>query len=68
MDDEILNLGTHKTYVLCERPKNRKVIGCKWVYKHKEDDKGYVSHYKARLITQGFTQVLGVDYMEPMYW
>jgi hypothetical protein len=62
MDKELLNLRTRKTYVLCERPKNRKVMGCKRVYKRKEDDKGYVSHYKARLVAHGFTQVPGVDY------
>jgi hypothetical protein len=62
MDKELLNLRTRKTFVLCERPKYRKVIGCKWVYMCKEDDKGYVSRYKAQLVAQGFTQVPGVDY------
>lgn len=43
-------------------PKDRKAIGCKWVYKIKKDVTGSVSKYKARLVAQGFNQQYGLDY------
>ena len=42
-------------------PQGRKAIGCHWVLEFREDNKGG-SIYKTRLIAQGFSQVLGVDY------
>ena len=42
---------------LTNLPKGCKTIGCRWVFDIKGDD-----HKKARLVTQGFSQVEGVDY------
>jgi hypothetical protein len=40
-------------------PKQRKVIGCKWVFKKKRDE-----YHRARLVAQGFSQVSRVDFTE----
>lgn len=55
MVDEMLSLETANTWDLVELPKDRKPIGCKWVYKLKSDSTGAVK-YKARLVAQGFSQ------------
>lgn len=40
------------------------VIGTKWIYKNKSDEKENVTRNKARLVTQGYTQIEGVDFDE----
>lgn len=45
-------------------PSHRKSIGCKWVYRVKENLDGSVNKYKARLVAKGFHQQQGFDYNE----
>jgi hypothetical protein len=45
-------------------PKDKKAIGCKWVYKVKHNADGFVSRYKTRLVTKGYAQSYGMDYEE----
>ena len=54
-------LGNLCLYLL---PKEKKTVGCKWVFaiKHKVD--GTIEIYKAWLVTKGYTQFYGVDYQE----
>lgn len=39
-------------------------IGCKWVFRVKENYDGTVNKYKARLVAKGFHQQFGTDYTE----
>lgn len=64
MQSEHNSLQKHGTWTVVNRPVNRKVIKCKWVYKVKRDTNGNIVKYKARLVAKGFTQVHGVDYGE----
>ncbi|GKG05096.1 putative ribonuclease H-like domain-containing protein, partial [Tanacetum coccineum] len=41
-----------------------KVIGTKWVYKNKRDERGVVVRNKSRLVAQGYTQEEGIDHDE----
>ena len=39
-------------------------MGSKWVFKANKDASGNIIRYKARLVTQGFSQVPGVDHFD----
>ncbi|KAI5340566.1 hypothetical protein L3X38_019840 [Prunus dulcis] len=64
MNIEIDALNKNKTWDLVPLPREKKVVGCRWVFtlKHKAD--GSIDNYKARLIAKGYTQTYGVDYLE----
>ena len=62
--NELQNLNGKKTWELTKAPKNRKIIGCRWVFKLKRDAEGKIQKYKARLVAKGFSQVPGVDFEE----
>ena len=40
------------------------MIGTKWVFRNKHNQDGIVVRNKARLVTQGYTQVDGLDFGE----
>ena len=52
----LTNMGVWK---LVPRPKDCKVMKCRWTYVLKSD-----SQYKAQLVPKGYTQVQGIDYEE----
>ncbi|MCI81567.1 retrovirus-related pol polyprotein from transposon TNT 1-94, partial [Trifolium medium] len=41
-----------------------KAIGCKWIFRIKENPDGTIKKYKARLVAKGFLQTPGVDFTE----
>ena len=61
---KIESINENNVWDLAELPENKRVIGCKWVFKRKLKANGSVERYKARLVTQGFSQHFGVDYDE----
>ena len=52
-------LGDSGTWDLTPLPKEKKAIGCKWVYKD-----GTINRYKARLVAKGYAQTYGIDFEE----
>ncbi|MCH79396.1 retrotransposon protein putative Ty1-copia subclass [Trifolium medium] len=63
MNEEMLSLEKNRTWKLVPFPKNKRVVGSKWVFKKKEGISGVEApRYKARLVAKGFTQVEGIDY------
>jgi len=64
MDEEMVALDANATWELITLPKEKKTIGCKWVYKVKHNANGYVNKYKARLVAKGYAQTYGIDYEE----
>lgn len=64
MDSEYKSLLENKTWILVPRPRNKKVLSNRWVFKTKSNQKGEVEKFKARLVVRGHTQREGVDYEE----
>jgi transposase InsO family protein len=62
MEEEIGTLKKMGTWTLKDLPKDRKEIGCKWVFVRKRNEKGEIVQWKARLVAQGFSQKPGTDY------
>ena len=44
-------------------PKGKHPVECRWIYTIKYKSDGSLDRYKARLVTKGYTQVYGGDYL-----
>jgi hypothetical protein len=64
MDEELDQIEKNDTWELVPRPKNKNVIGTKWVFRNKLNEDGHVTRNKARLVCKGYTQVEGIDFEE----
>jgi histone deacetylase 1/2 len=64
MQLEYKALMENKTWSLVPLPPHKKAIGCKWVFRVKENADGTVNKYKARLVAKGFAQTTGFDFTE----
>ena len=52
--EEMKAIEDNDTWELVDPPVACRPIGLKWVYKVKQDERGALFKYKARLITRGF--------------
>ena len=50
MKNELESLQRHQVWDLVNRPKNKKVIKCKWIFNIKENFVAMKRKYKARLV------------------
>ena len=64
MKNEMKSMKDNDVWDLVKLLEGVKPIGCKWIYKTKQDSKGNVEIYKARLVAKGFTQKEDIDYKE----
>jgi hypothetical protein len=64
MQEELLQFKLQEVWVLCDLPDGKRLIGTKWVFRVKRDERGNVIKNKARLVAQGYRQEEGVDYDE----
>jgi hypothetical protein len=62
--EELENFERNQVWELVEPPQNCKPIGIKWVWKNKEGENGEVVRNKSRLVAQGFSQKVGIEYEE----
>jgi hypothetical protein len=54
MDEEMATLDANATWELVALPKDKKITGCKWVYKVKHNANQFVSKYKAIMVAKGY--------------
>lgn len=64
MKAEYEALMKNHTWSLVECPTNSNVVGCNWIYKVKKIFDGTIARHKARLVTQGFSQEVGLDFFD----
>ena len=64
IDEEIDAIERNNTWELVNLPECKNNIGVKWIYKTKVNIEGEIEKHKARLVSQGFSQQLGIDYNE----
>lgn len=64
MQEELLQFKLQEVWVLCDLPNGKRLIGTKWVFRIKRDERGNVIKNKARLVAQGYRQEEGMDYDE----
>jgi hypothetical protein len=66
MDEEMAALDARAIWELVILPKDKKKIGCKWVYKIKHNADGSVNKYKTRLVAKGYAQTYGINMRRPI--
>ncbi|CAH2099085.1 unnamed protein product [Euphydryas editha] len=60
--EELESHSKNVTWTLVEKPQNTKPIGCKWVFRIKNEPTG--PRYKSRLCAKGYAQKEGIDFDE----
>ena len=64
MQEELNQFERNNVWTLVSRPRDNSIIGTKWVYRNKLDEKGNVIRNKARLVAKGYNQEEGIDFDE----
>ena len=67
MDEEIECIEKNQTSELVDVPKDKDVIGVKWINKIKQDVDGNVQKHKEIMVARGFTQQPGIDFNETLH-
>jgi hypothetical protein len=64
MNDELDQIEKNNTWEMVLRPKGKNIIGSKWMFNNKLNEKGQVIRNKARLFCEGYAQIEGLDFGE----
>ncbi|KAM1530007.1 hypothetical protein ACFX1Z_019154 [Malus domestica] len=64
MNEKMEALQKNSTWELTNLPKEKKSVGCRWIYTVKFNANGTIERYKARLVAKGYTQTYGINYGE----
>lgn len=66
MHEEIEQFVPLDVWDLVPKPEHINVVGTKWIFKNKIDENGNVGRNKARLVSQGHSQIQGIDFEETL--
>ncbi|KAL5810471.1 hypothetical protein ACOSQ4_027039 [Xanthoceras sorbifolium] len=61
---ELGALESSGTWSIVSLPQGKRSVGCKWVYKTKFRADGTIERHKVRLVTKGYTQQEGIDFLD----
>ncbi|GJV85716.1 ribonuclease H-like domain-containing protein [Tanacetum coccineum] len=61
MLDEYIALIKNKTWILVPKPLDANIVRSIWLFRHKHNADGSLNRYKARLMANGSTQLVGID-------
>ena len=64
MHEELNEFKRNNLWTLVNRPLNHPIIGTKWVFRNKLNEKGEVVRNKARLVAKGYNQEERIDFDE----
>ena len=64
MHEELHQFEQNKVWHLIPRPLNGSVIGTKWVYRNKINEKDKIVRNKVRLVAKGYNQEFKIDFEE----
>jgi len=64
MEEEMSQIEKNETWELVPRPKDKNIIGTKWVFKNKMNEDGQIIRNNARLVCKGYSQIEGIDFEE----
>jgi hypothetical protein len=64
MNEELDQIEKNNTWEMVQRPEGKNVIGSKWIFKNKLNEKGQVIRNKARLVCKVYAQIEGLDFDE----
>jgi hypothetical protein len=62
MMEEYASIMENDVWEVVLRPKDKNVVGSKWIYKVKHATDGSMEKYKSHFMAKGFSQREGVDY------
>jgi hypothetical protein len=64
MNQELDQIEKNQTSELVSRPKDKNVVGTKWIFKNKVNEESQIIRNKTRLVCKGYAQVEGIDFEE----
>ena len=64
MNEDSDQIEKNDTWELVPRPKNKNLIGTKWVFRNKLNEYGQVTRNKDRLVCKGYAQIEGINFEE----
>ncbi len=58
----MMTLDANANWELLLLPKDKKTIGCKWLYNVKHNANGFVNNYKTRLVVKDYYSIYDIHY------
>jgi hypothetical protein len=58
----MVTLDANANWEVLLLPKDKKTIGCKWLYKVKHNVDGFMNKYKTRLVVKDYSQIYDIHY------
>jgi hypothetical protein len=64
MNEELDQIDRNHTWGIVPRPKDKNVVGTKWIFKNKLNKNGQIIKNKSRLVCKGYAQVESIYFEE----